>query len=196
MSYHVIPYHVVRLRPRTLPPLQRPTGPVTLTGLEALRSHPPTTPLFFSRSYIRKGIGSFVRNYVSTLCPVVIWPYLCTSDSGKSNSQTWDLFGRAAHHLDVRIQTLEFGFECKGSFSTPDDLPASSLRQADDVALSSSALGGQCTSYFTRGPDVHLLRPVLTSPRWRGPRVREGWVDGWIYGYMDMIYGYMDIWMN
>ena len=39
------------------------------------------------RSYIRKrirqqGMGSFVRNsYVSRLCPVVICPYLCTSEA-------------------------------------------------------------------------------------------------------------------
>ena len=35
-----------------------------------------------SKGIWRQGIGSFARNsYVSTLCPVVICPYLCTSES-------------------------------------------------------------------------------------------------------------------
>ena len=37
---------------------------------------------YITKGIWRQGIGSFVRNsYVSTLCPVVICPYLCTSDS-------------------------------------------------------------------------------------------------------------------
>ena len=36
---------------------------------------------YMSKGTWRQGIGSFVRNsHVSTLCPVVICPYLCTSD--------------------------------------------------------------------------------------------------------------------
>ena len=39
---------------------------------------------YISKSTWRQGIGSLVRNsYVSTLCPVVICPYLCTSDVPK-----------------------------------------------------------------------------------------------------------------
>ena len=41
------------------------------------------SPSYISRGIWRQGIGSFVRDsYVSTLCPVVICPYLCTSEWG------------------------------------------------------------------------------------------------------------------
>ena len=34
------------------------------------------------RAYDDRALGPFVRNsYVSTLCPVVICPYLCTSEA-------------------------------------------------------------------------------------------------------------------
>ena len=40
-----------------------------------------TSQSYISKGIWRQGIGSFVRNsYVSTLCPVVICPYLCTSE--------------------------------------------------------------------------------------------------------------------
>ena len=53
------------------------------------------THLFFSQSYIskgiwRQGISSFLRNScVSTLCPVVICPYSCTSDSDLLCKLSW-----------------------------------------------------------------------------------------------------------
>ena len=37
---------------------------------------------YMSKGIWRQGVGSFVRkSYVSTLCPVVTCPYLCTSES-------------------------------------------------------------------------------------------------------------------
>ena len=39
------------------------------------------TQSYTSKGMCRRGIGSFVRNsYLSTPCPLVICPYLCTSD--------------------------------------------------------------------------------------------------------------------
>ena len=39
-----------------------------------------------TQSYTSKGIGSFVRNsYVSTIRPVVVCPYLCTSEARVGN---------------------------------------------------------------------------------------------------------------
>ena len=50
----------------------RDLAPRLATGLQSC----------ISRSICRQCIGSFVRNsYVSTLCPVVICPYLCTSEA-------------------------------------------------------------------------------------------------------------------
>ena len=38
----------------------------------------------------RQGAGSFVRSsYASALCPVVVCPYLCTSDSARLGSGLW-----------------------------------------------------------------------------------------------------------
>ena len=45
------------------------------------RSRDLLSQSYVSKGVWRRGIGSFARNaYASTLCPVVICPYLCTSD--------------------------------------------------------------------------------------------------------------------
>ena len=45
-------------------------------------SHSSRCQSYISKGIGRQGTGSFVRNsYVSTLCPVVICPYFCTSDT-------------------------------------------------------------------------------------------------------------------
>ena len=85
-----VPPATVGPTPSTLPsPARSPPAsrarPATPASLAAGPETPPL-PSMISESYIsegiwRQGIGSFVRNsYVSTLCPVVICPYLCTSD--------------------------------------------------------------------------------------------------------------------
>ena len=61
--------------------------PLQRAGLHRQHQGIDVSPPRLSQSYMskgiwRQGIGSFVRNsYVSTLCPVVICPYWCTSDS-------------------------------------------------------------------------------------------------------------------
>ena len=45
---------------------------------------------YISKGIWRQGIGSFVsKSYVSTLCPVVICPHLCTSDCDLTNTLEW-----------------------------------------------------------------------------------------------------------
>ena len=62
-----------------------------------------TCQSYTSKDIRRQGIGSFVRNsYVSTLCPVVICPYLCTSENGR-------VLHRGLHHrrpITITIITI------------------------------------------------------------------------------------------
>ena len=56
-----------------------PVGRVALLRERCLRGS--RSKSYISKGIRRQGIGSSVRNsYVSALCPVVICPYLCTSD--------------------------------------------------------------------------------------------------------------------
>ena len=67
---------------------------LTPLGYLAAASIPPSRLGTDAQSYIRKGIwrqgiGSFVRKaYVSTLCPVVVCPYLCTSETRSRTSMS------------------------------------------------------------------------------------------------------------
>ena len=57
------------------------TGKVASRGQDIVRAT-------ISKGIRRQGIGSFIRNsYVSTLCPVVMCPYVCTSDLGQPGHQ-------------------------------------------------------------------------------------------------------------
>ena len=72
----------------------------------------------FTRSHIskgigRRGIGSFVRNsYVSTLCPLVICPYLCTSDSRARHAAMAPRYTQPSASLPWRLSRRAFRGGC------------------------------------------------------------------------------------